>query len=419
MPDTNLATAAAPVGDVNAGRPDRAPLLGFVADAASEAVLREGLEDAAPMGLELRRATIRQAIAALQKMPTPRTLIVDISGEEQPVSTLVDLSEIVEPDVRVLVIGDREDTNFYRQLTRGLGVVEYLYKPLTRGMVTRLFGPWIGSGEPVADTVQGGRIVSVTGVRGGAGATTIAANLAWHFGHDVRRHTLLLDPNLHTGDAALLLGAQAGSGLRTALETPDRIDELFIERTTHPAGDRLWVMASEEKLSEQPAIAAGAVQRLLSTVRRRYNFVIVDAPFQATQMHRDFLDLSHQRIIVLEPSLSSARDGLRIIGLPNGPAQARRPILVLNRAGQTGGLTTAQMEQAVGAKMDITIPFLPRLARTAASLGEPAVAARGPFRDAIMALAREAAFTRLVDAEVTTKPKRVSLRQRLGLGLKR
>ena len=397
MPDTVMSPDMP--GEVATGRPDRAPLVAFVADPASETALREGLADAAPFGLEVRRATIRQAIAALQKMPTPRVVIVDISGEDQPVSALVDLSDVVEPDVRVLVIGDREDTNFYRQITRGLGALEYLYKPLTRAMVARHFGGWVGGGRPAPEVVHGGRVISVTGCRGGAGATTIATNLAWHFAQDVRRHTLLLDPNLHTGDAALLLGAKSGNGLRTALESPQRIDELFIERTAQPAGDRLFVMASEEKLTDHPVLGDDAVRLLLAIVRKRYNFIIVDAALQSTPMHRDFLDCSHQRVIVAEPTLSGVRDTLRLVSLPNGPSQARRPILILNRVGQPGTLTRRQVEDAISAKIDVVIPFLPRLTRNAALVGQPAAATKGPFRTAILELAREAAFTRLIDAE--------------------
>ena len=39
-------------------------------------------------------------------------------------------------------------------------------------------------------------------------------------------------------------------GLRTALEAPDRIDELFVERAAQPVGKRLHVLAGEEKLTE-------------------------------------------------------------------------------------------------------------------------------------------------------------------------
>ena len=123
-------------------------------------------------------------------------LIVDVSGEDQPLSALGELSDVVEPDVRVLVVGDREDLNFYRQMTHGLGVMEYLYQPLMRDMVARYFGPLVLRDAPLVEGVGGGRVVTVTGARGGTGASTIAANLAWHFGVEARRHTVLLDADL-------------------------------------------------------------------------------------------------------------------------------------------------------------------------------------------------------------------------------
>ena len=46
------------------------------------------------------------------------------------------------------------------------------------------------------------------GTRGGAGATTIATNLAWSFAETYRRHTILIDLDLQEGDAALQLDAQ-------------------------------------------------------------------------------------------------------------------------------------------------------------------------------------------------------------------
>jgi pilus assembly protein CpaE len=400
MPDTNVVDTSASIA---AGRPDRAVLFGFVCDAASETALREGLADIAPSGFEIRRGSARQAIAALKKMPTPRTLIVDISGDEQPVSALVELSDVVEPDVRVLVIGDREDTNLYRQITRGLGVLEYVYKPLTRGMIDRLFAPWIGSAQPVQEITRGGRIVGVTGVRGGVGATTIAANLAWHFAEGVRRHTLLLDPNFHTGDAALMLGAKSGNGLRTILESPDRLDELFLERTAQPAGERLFVIAGEESLGDQPNVSVDSVAGLYNLVRRRFNFVVVDAPFRSDPFHRALFDLVQQRVLVTEPSLSATRDVMRMIALSTATGQRRAPVVVLNRAGQPGGLTRRQVEETLGQRIDIVIPWLPKVARAAATLGQPVGAVKGPFRDAIHLLAREAAFTRLVDAEPEKK----------------
>ena len=377
---------------------ERVRLMAFVTDAASEAALREGLADVSSEGIVMRRMTCRQAIAFLRKTPTPRALIVDISGEEQPVSALVDLSDVVEPDVRVLVIGEREDLNFYRQVTRGLGVIEYLYKPLVRSMVARHFGALLQDQAQEAEVVHGGRIISVTGAAGGVGATTVATSLGWHFAADIRRHTLVLDPNLHDGTAALLLGARSGNGLRTALELPQRVDELFVERSAQPVTDRLHVLSGEEKFTEQPAVAPHAAQQLLNVLRRRYNFVIVDVPFRGQQLNRDFIDLSHQRVIVLDPTLPSVRDTLRLLALPNGHMQSRRAILVLNRLGQPSGLTQKQVEETIERTVDVVIPYLPRVVGQAMTLGKPAVTVKGGFRHGILQLAREAAFVSAVES---------------------
>ncbi|MBV9783512.1 MAG: pilus assembly protein [Acidisphaera sp.] len=395
-----------------AGRVDRAHVLAFVTDPETEAVLREVLVDAAPQGLDVRRGDIRVAVAALHKMPTPKILIVDVSGEEQPFTALANLSDVVEPDVRVLVVGDQENVNFYRQVTRGLGALEYLYKPLTRDMVARFFGPLVMPQAAQQEAVHGGRVVTITGVRGGVGATTIAANLAWYFGVGARRHTVLLDPDLHTGNAAMLLDAKAGSGLRTALEAPQRIDELFVERVAQPIGDRLHVLAGEERLTEQPVYAAGAAQRLLDALRKRYNFVVADVPFAPLQLYRDLLDHAHQRVLVMEPTLAGIREALRMLALPSGPTQPRRAVVVLNRLGLPGGLSRAQVEDALKLKPDVCIPYLPRQLGTAASMGEPEAGQKGGFRAGLIQLAREVAFVRLLDSSVAGKDLQVQPKPR-------
>jgi pilus assembly protein CpaE len=73
----------------------------------------------------------------MQKMGTPRLLLIDVSSAEEPLRALAELSNVVEPDVRVLVIGERDSLEFYREITRGLGATEYLPKPLPRERLWR------------------------------------------------------------------------------------------------------------------------------------------------------------------------------------------------------------------------------------------------------------------------------------------
>ncbi len=270
-----------------------------------------------PRGFEIRRGNVRTALRALAQMSTPKALVIDITGEEQPLGLLADLSHVLEPDVQVMIVGERQDVAFYRQVTRTLGATEYLYKPLVSEMVARHFGAQITHQAPSTPRL-GGRMVTVTGARGGVGATTIAANLAWHLAETGRRHTALLDADLQTGTAAMLLGAQSGPGLRSALEQPSRVDELFVERAAIPLGDRLHILAGEEALSEQPGCCAGRGGTPAALMRRRFNFVVADVPFGASLLSRDLLDLTQQRVLVMLPTLASVRDALRMLALPSG-----------------------------------------------------------------------------------------------------
>jgi pilus assembly protein CpaE len=381
----------------------RAPLLAYVRDAATEMTLRDSLNDATPEPFEIRRGGIRAAIAELQKSGGPCFLIVDVGEEEQPLTALAELSEVVEPDVQVLVVGDLQDVDFYREVTRGLGAREYLPKPLTRDQVVRLFAPVIAGRQVASPDVSGGRVVTVTGARGGVGATTIAANLAWHFGVARNRHTVLLDPDLHTGSAALFVDAPSGPGLRAALEMPDRIDELFIERAALLLKERLHVLASQEPLAQLPACAADAAPRLLAALRRRYNFIIADVPFQPVPLYRDLLELADQRVIVLEPMLAGVRDALRLRAL-HADAGKAPTVMVLNRDGMPGGMTREQVEEVLESRLDLVIPDLPRRLANAANMGDPAVTGRGFFRLRIQEIARLVAHNRLVDTNAAAPP---------------
>jgi pilus assembly protein CpaE len=374
------------------GRPDRLTVLAFLADSQTEHVLRDGLGDIVANGIDIRRGTVRTAINAMAKLPTPEVLIVDISGEDQPLHALGELSDVVEPGVRVLVIGDTDDVDFYRHITRGMGVMEYIFKPITREAVARHFAPLITRKAIGADSTRGGRVIAVLGARGGVGCTTIAGNLAWYLGVVAKRHTVFVESDLYMGSGALLLGGKTGPGLRMALETPDRIDPLFVERAAQPVAERLHVLASEEKLTEPLNYAKGAAQRLIETLRVRYNFIILDVPFLPLPCNREMLEYSHHRVVVMDPSLASVRDTLRLLGLPNGPWQPQSPTIVLNRQGRPGGLTRKQIEDALKVKVDVVIPDIPKQLNESASFGEPAVTQRGPFRQAIIDLSREIGF---------------------------
>lgn len=392
---------APPAGETASIRHDRVRLMAFVTDTETETLLREVLEEALPAGGAFHQGGVRAAITMLRKIATPQTLILDVSGETSPLESLARLAEVVEPSAQVLVIGTNAHMAFYREVTRGLGALDYLAKPLTRDAVRRIFLPYLADRPDAAashDTISMGRVISVTGARGGVGTTTIATNLAWLFGNKFARHTALLDADLHFGSAAMLLDSPTGTGLRVALEAPDRLDTLFIERAASPVSERLHVLATEIRLSDTLGLVPNAMQNLLEAMRRRYALIVADTPRMPHPLFADLFEHAHQRVVVVTPTLAAIRDGRRLIELRPGAAQTGRAVVVLNRAGLRGGLSRKQVEDTLGRKVDLVIPDLPVAVETSASLGVAISNGRNPFAKAMAELARQTAYLQLLDS---------------------
>ena len=122
-------------------------LKGDLSVRATEEAVREGLQDLIHDELDLRRGGIRAAITAMQRQATPRVLVVDVSGEERPLSALGELANAVAPDVCVLVVGGIDHVDFYREVTRSMGASEYLAKPLTQNGLKVVAPDLLGRGK--------------------------------------------------------------------------------------------------------------------------------------------------------------------------------------------------------------------------------------------------------------------------------
>jgi pilus assembly protein CpaE len=395
---------ALPQGDDAASQPFQPPaagrekFIGFARDEASANVLYEVLSPSLPAQNQIHVVDFRASLAILAGMVTPEVILVDLSGEEQPINAMLELAEAVEAGTVVLAIGESHQVNFYRTMTKGMGVKEYLPKPLAPAAVARNFLPALGDGREHPKPARRGRMVAMTGTRGGVGTSTLAANLAWFIGTGLHRHTVLIDAELHTGTIGLNFNLPVKHGLGSVLEFPERVDPLLIERSTQAAGDRLHLLAGQEMLDKTIDYANGCAAPLLRGLQARYNFVVTDIGAKFGPFARDLLFMAQQRVVVMDPSMIALRNFERLRALDGGPAQAPRILRVLNKAGAPGGLAQSEMEQALGAPFDAVIPDLPRIVPKTTQLGTQAAALRGPFRSAIAQLAQALGATALAEA---------------------
>jgi pilus assembly protein CpaE len=356
-------TSGAIIAPIRGVRQKSLQVQAFVNDQESEGVVRQAIADLAIETASIMAGDVTTATALLSKQPSPRLLIVDISGARDQLTSILELAEVCEPGVGVVAIGDSNDISLYRQL-KNAGVAEYFFKPLIRDQLSRTCSDVLNDrlDQP---SLFSGKLVFMLGVRGGVGTTTLATSAAWHMSEMRQRWTMLLDLDLQGGDAALLFDVAAGQALREAFERPDRVDKLFLERGAIHVNNRLNLLASLEPLGSTVEGSEDALRNLLELLLRRYRLVIVDIPAAIAVHLPQIIQMPSTCALVGSASLASARDMGRWREHIGPNTQERRTLQVLNRISSHGGLSDAEFSRACGKAPDVVIQHDRELAASA------------------------------------------------------
>ncbi len=341
----------------------------FVNDEQSALALRKGLEGS---NVSIRRGTIRHAIRMLETDTELSVLVTDISGIDDPFAELERLASVCPPDVRVALIGENREITFYRELME-LGLTEYLPRPLTRDMVLHQLRPRLLGDAAAGATDRGGHVISICGAQGGAGATSIAINLALQLAETTKAKVALLDLHLQGGETAVMLGVRPGPGLRIALENPMRADTLFLERAAIEINDRVSLISADEELGARLEITEAGVRHVLGLLRQRFNYIVVDVPVPFPPSIQSVITLSRHVLVLLEAEVTGLRNAHALRAAVTSIAGQDRVFTLLNRANRAGGLPMATIVKALGAKPDMVIPDLGKGMTEAVNLGIPAL----------------------------------------------
>jgi len=152
--------------------------IGFIEDPNTEAVVRQVFEQLRLPSNDVMKGGVKQGIAYLKEHRSPSFLVVDMSSSEMPLSDINALAEVCEPGVKVIALGERNDIGLFRDLI-GLGVSDYLVKPLNQDLLQRSLTAAIEGQNSTRSKPRAGKVVTFYGARGGVGTTTLLCNLGY------------------------------------------------------------------------------------------------------------------------------------------------------------------------------------------------------------------------------------------------
>lgn len=348
----------------------RVDVAAFARDADSRAFLSDYLREAATGAVEVVAGGVAEAIRFLERAAQPpRVLLVDLSGVDTPLSAIDALADACEPSVIVVALGEKDNVFVFRELIRA-GIADYVTKPLSPD----LLDPYVRRGAARIDVdgapTRRGKVVAVTGARGGVGVTTLTVGTAWRLAEKQKRRVVLVDLNLHGGAACVQLNVTPG-GLSDALSNHRRLDSLFLERTLVKKSERLSVLAEDRPIDQETSIDPAALEAVLDALAEEYHYILVDLPHRFGPLHAHVFAAARLRVVVADRTVPSMRDGARLMDAAR--ALTEPTLLALNdhRHGMARLMPDDLVAAALGRAPDIRIDYDRATTQAADNLGEP------------------------------------------------
>ncbi|MGH6763259.1 MAG: AAA family ATPase [Phyllobacterium sp.] len=318
--------------------------------------------------LEIHTGGIDEAVRTYQSSSTPSLIIVETSVQPHDVlGELSKLAAVCDPSSKVVVIGHHNDVWLYRELMRN-GISEYVVAPVTLsdviGLISGIFN------EPGAAPL--GRSIAFVGAKGGVGASTIAHNVGWSISNLFRSEVVIADMDLPYGTANINFDQDPTQGIAEAVFSPERIDEVYLDRLLAQCAENLSLLAAPSTLERAFDFREDAFSSLIDVAQRSVPHVILDVPHSWNGWTRTTLFQADEVVIVATPELANLRNAKNLLDTlkqmrPND-APAR---LILNQVGipKRPEISVSDFCEPLGIESLAVIPFDPALFGNAANNG--------------------------------------------------
>lgn len=345
-------------------------VVAFVLDLHSEQVLEQLAPTLPSQNMVVKKGDIHAARQWCVQHGAPDLLIVDAGDCLRLDAALAALAEHCPPQMKLLVLGQKQEVNLYRSLMFA-GVNDYHTTPLDADNL-RLSLLHL-QGHQVAKPLRHGRVICVVGSSGGCGVSSVAANLAYFLAEQQKQFVALVDFDLFHSQHPILLGTDYDPHLESILQDAERIDDTLLAHSSQQVSSRLHSFYGQNsQLSLENIHQPAATINALSD---HYASVIVDVPNLHHPAMLEVIERADTCIYISDYSLNS----FRFLAKLRARAQShhQRQLLVGNlcRDGKAR-VPKQEMSQALGMEVSFELPFDIKAFDKAEQLGQPLIALR-------------------------------------------
>jgi pilus assembly protein CpaE len=332
-----------------------------------------------PEGVPYREA---EPVAWVER---PRVVFVDF---DRNIDKAVDLGPTLLdmlPGVLLVAISQRSEPERIRTAMRA-GFREYVVLPDDIDILRRSVQSVAIATEE--DDDARGKVIAVTGAKGGVGATMLTTNMAALMAQNQR--VLAIDMVYGLGDLAVQLDLKPSDGMADLLKNIGRLDERVLDACCVVHDSQVQVLPQPEDAQTYEPPPVDAVLRMLHIAARSFPYVIIDCGTASEEQALTTIATADELVLVTTAEVPALRNAWRRLRLFDRLGVERENIrLVVNRWSRSSPVSKKDIESNLGIEIFATLSDDPKLLYNAINYGRllDSVSKRAPLSREVAALA--------------------------------
>ncbi len=277
-------------------------------------------------------------------------------------------------DTPIIMLTSMTSLN-YMQSGFDAGVDDYLAKPYDYVELKMRMAAVMRRRSP-DDGDDHGKVITVFSLRGGAGTSSIATNIAMGLSLLWNKPTNLMDLALPIGLCDIMLNLRTQYSITGLAALPiDEIDRPLVKnhlvRHEHAP---LWLLSSGIDPAGAEKITDNMISYVLGHLRSLAPYTVIDTAHNFSAPILAALDMSDDIVVPITPDINSVRLTAAMLKVFDALGYPREKLhIVINWTFPRAGLPTERIEKHLGHPVHMVIPHTPAVWSEAINNGTPVI----------------------------------------------
>ncbi|MDA1252840.1 MAG: AAA family ATPase [Planctomycetota bacterium] len=294
---------------------------------------------------------------ALQTQPDIALIVLD-SNPDVALEAVTQIAHQL-PSCNALVVSSSQEGSLILKAMRN-GAKEFLSYPLlledflaALDRIQQNFSQRDGDGP-----TRSSQVITVCGVNGGVGCTSLAINVACVLAQNERNNVAIIDLDLALGDADVWLDIIPDYTIQDVAENINRLDYALLKRslTKHDCG--AFLLPRPVNMDARPSFSSEELRRVIALLKATFTHLVIDCSKSFSPLDIAAMEASDSILLTTQLDLPCLRNVVRLLQFFDGEdSLADKVKVIVNRLGlQDTQISLSKALETIGRDVFHQIP---------------------------------------------------------------